>query len=435
MTEVRAHYLRAFEALRDPGPPWLLALRRAAMERFLARGFPSTREEEWRLTNLAPVATAPFPPAPRPPAPPPRESVERLLPRGPVSARLVFADGHFVPSLSTTEHLPDGAYAGSLMAAVRDRPSLVEPHLPRDAEDAFEALNGALFEDGAFVHLPRGCCLVEPIYVLHLSRTDGALAVPRNLVVAGESSHATVLEVHAGEGGGGRFLDAVTRIEAEANASVEHALLQEEAAATFAFERVATRQARDTNLVSHLFLFGGALARAAVRAELGGEGAAATLYGLYLADGTRHVDANTRIEHVAPRCNSREVYKGILDGKSTAVFRGRIHVHPPAQQTDAKQSNDNLLLSRDAVVDAQPQLEIYANDVKCTHGATIGKLEDDALFYLRARGLDEPDARAVLVEAFANDVTEKVRSEPIRRHVEALLLARLPGARGREWTA
>jgi len=415
-----------------PGPAWVGKARRDAFARFGDTGFPTTHEEAWRYTNVAPLAATPFRAAVPGPAPD-AAAVAALLPGGSTCARLVLLDGRFVPSLSNAALMPAGSFAGSLADALRRAPELVEPHLRGSLDrdlGAFGALNAAFFADGAFVHLPRGCCLPEPVAVLYLASDAGApvAAHPRSLVVAGESSHAAVLEVFAGRGAGAGLTNAVTEVVAGPNASLEHVRLQAEAPRAYHVSAVVSRQDRDSNYAARAFLFGAALSRNDHWAVLDGEGANTLLDGLYLAGGATHVDCHTGIEHRKPRGSSREVYKGILGGRASAVFHGRIHVHPGAQQTDAKQSNGNLLLSREAVVDTKPQLEIYANDVKCTHGATIGRLDADALFYLRARGVAAADARTMLIRAFAHEVTERVRALPARERILAMFEERLTAA-------
>ncbi|MGQ0614311.1 MAG: Fe-S cluster assembly protein SufD [Planctomycetaceae bacterium] len=426
-----AHYRRGFQEIEGTlaGPEWLGKLRRDALERFADTGFPTTADEDWRYTNVAPLVATPFRPG-MPGATPNAAAVATFLPSGASCARLVFCDGHFVPTLSQATLMPAGSFAGSLAGALRRSPALLEPHLAASADrsqGAFGALNAAFFADGAFLHLPRGCCLPEPIYILHLS-SNGATPVvthPRNLFLAGESSHASVVEVYAGSGAGAGLTNAVTEVVAGANASLEHVRIQAEGPRAFHVSSVHSRQERETNYAARAFLFGAALSRNDAWAILDGEGANAILDGLYLAGGSTHVDCHTGIEHRKPNGSSREVYKGILTGRASAVFHGRIHVHPGAQKTDAKQSNANLLLSREAVIDTKPQLEIYANDVKCTHGATIGRLDADALFYLQARGIDAAAARTMLVGAFAHEVTERVRVQPAREWLVRMFDARL----------
>ncbi len=426
-----AHYRRGFQEIEGTlaGPDWVRKLRRDALARFADTGFPTTADEDWRYTNVAPIASTPFRPG-MPGAAPDAATVAAFLPAGASCARLVFLDGHFVPSLSQATLMPAGSFAGSLADALRRSPDLVEPHLRASLDrnqGAFSALNAAFFADGAFLHLPRGCCLPEPIYVLHFS-SNGATPVathPRSLFLAGESSHASVAEIYAGRGAGACLTNAVTEVVAGANASFEHIRIQAEGPRAFHVSSVLSRQERDTNYAARAFLFGAALSRNDHWAILDGEGANAVLDGLYLAGGTTHVDCHTGIEHRKPNGASREVYKGILAGRAAAVFHGRIHVHPGAQKTDAKQSNANLLLSREAVIDTKPQLEIYANDVKCTHGATIGRLDADSLFYLRARGIQAGEARTMLIRAFAHEVTERVRVQPARERLLEMFDARL----------
>jgi len=424
----------ALEAFRAPDrePAFVRAFRAAGAERFRAAGFPATSDEEWRATNVQPIARGRFGAAPSvPPAPPASVLHPWLLGE---SVRLTFVDGCFVPSLSAPGHLPSEVRLLSLRAALAECPELVEPHLGRllpARGHGFLALQAALFRDGAFLHLPRGHCLTTPIHLLHLASGEAGLAShPRHLIVLGESAHATVIESYAPLTPGASFTNAATEISLAPNASVDHYRLQCEAESAFHHGALAVHQERDSNAVLTSLSFGGALVRNEAATRLDGPGAACTMHGLALASGRRHVDNHTRIVHARPQCESRELYKTILAGRATGVFHGRIHVLEDAQRTDAKQSNHALLLSGEASIDARPQLEIFADDVKCTHGATVGRLDEDALFYLRARGIPRESARAMLVGAFAADVTGQIRVAPTRERVERLVAERLPAAGG-----
>jgi Fe-S cluster assembly protein SufD len=320
----------------------------------------------------------------------------------------------------------------------------VQQHLARYAryrDRAFVALNTALMEDGAYVRIPRGVIVEEPIHLLFVgSAADGAPAVshPRILIVAEENSQATVIETFVGVGdgvgrptpglpdGGVYFTNAVTEIVAAENAVLDHYRVQRESETAFHIATQWVQQARSSNFASHAISLGGALVRTDITAVLDGPGIESTLNGLYVVGGQQHVDTHTAIDHAQPHCNSHELYKGILDGRATAVFNGKIFVRQDAQKTDAKQTNQNLLLSRDAVIDTKPQLEIFADDVRCTHGATVGQLDADALFYLRSRGIDAAEARALLTYAFASDILGRIKVAPLRTALEELLFTRLP---------
>jgi Fe-S cluster assembly protein SufD len=425
-------YRAAFErvaALRS-GP--LAALREEAFERFCSLGFPTTRDEEWRSTNVSALAATCFRLAGDDARPPAREAVEAAT-LSPDWPRLVFVDGRYAPALSCTRGLPRGVRAGSLGEDLDAGQGGALEHLARNADHRqrpFAALNTALFEDGAFLLLERGALTTRPVHVAFVwtDASEPVMAHPRLLVVAGEGAEAVVVESYIG-GEGVRLTNAVTEIVAGDGAVVQHYRCQLEGSSGYHVALTRLTQGRDANVTSHATNFGAALARNDVVAVLAGPGGHCKLDGLYLAGGNQHVDNNLRVEHASPHCDSREFYKGVLDGRSRAVFAGRIIVHKDAQKTDAKQTNMNLLLSDDAQADSRPQLEIRADDVKCTHGATIGRLDEGAMFYLRARGLRPEAARDMLVYAFAAESLERVRVEPLRRRLRELLLERLPQGR------
>jgi len=292
----------------------------------------------------------------------------------------------------------------------------------------FVALNTAFFADGAYLELPRGVVLERPVELVFLS--TGAGAVPsvahlRNLIVLGEASQATVVETYAGRSGI-YFTNVVTEVAAGPAAVLDHYKLQRESRDAFHMATFQLHGDRDGNLSSHSISLGGGLVRNDVNTVLDGSGIECILNGLYLADGRQLVDHHMRVEHAKPHCASHELFKGILDGKARSVFNGLIYVHPGAQKTDAKQSNRNLLLSADAIANSNPQLEIFADDVRCTHGSTVGQLDADAIFYLRSRGIGEDAARSLLTYAFASDIVQRIKVEPLRRHLEEFLFARLP---------
>ncbi len=457
----------AFQLELPPGEPEaVVALRRAAIERFGALGFPTLRHEEWRFTNLAPLARASF----RRPVPAERRSRPRPAVVAPwtfdAAARLVFVNGRLAPELcewgslgaagaSPAPLAPLAPIVASLAAALGGGPGAapaaaaagetegspqaspaarqaVERYLGRHTplgEQPFVALNTAFLREGALVVMPRGVVLRQPIHLLYLStppRGAGPVAMcyPRNLIVAEEGSQLTVVETYAGEGS--YFNCGVTELLAGPGAVVDHYKVQRESRDAFHLATLSVHGERNSTISSHSISLGGGLVRNDVNAVLDGEGIDCTLNGLYLADGRQLVDNHMRVEHAKPHCSSHELYKGILDGKARSVFNGRIYVHKGAQKTDAKQSNRNLLLSPDAVANSNPQLEIFADDVKCTHGSTVGQLDEDAVFYLRSRGIGDAAARSLLTYAFAADVVARIKVEPVRRDLEEYLFARLP---------
>lgn len=432
-----ADFARAQATLPGARVPWLVSARSNALERFAQNGFPGARDEEWKYTSVAAIEKSAFLAA----APQSGHDqaaaalVEQFSLTG--SALLVFVNGRYRPALSAPGRLPAGATLKSLAAALESSPEALEPYLADDAsQTVFGALNTAFMADGAYLHLARGTVVEQPIQLLFIATeagAAGAMISPRNLIVAEDGAQATVIEHYAGSGGAAYLTNAVTQIFAGANAAIEHYKLQQEALQSFHIAGIHARQGRDSRLSSHAVSLGALLARNDLTTAFAGSGCDATFDGLYLAGGRQHVDHHTRIDHAQPNGTSRETYRGVLDGHSRAVFNGQIVVRPGAQKTDARQANHNLLLSRDAEIDTKPQLEIYADDVKCTHGATVGQLDDNQLFYLRARGIEETMARSLLVHAFANDLVERIRVASLRTRLEQILLARLPqGERIRE---
>jgi len=419
--ENQTAYVAEF-ALRQSRLPGLPELRRAAMERFGILGFPTTHNEDWKYTNLAPFLREPYGAAPAPPADAVRERLAAIPFANLDYPRLVFVNGRYARELSTP---PAGVQAGSLRAALGPAGA----HLARYADyekNALAALNTALFEDGAFIEVSAGQVLEQPVHILHVS-AGGGVSYPRNLIVAGRDSQAVFIETYLGLGNEAGFTNAVTEVAAEDGAVIEHTKLQAESAGALHVGLLRVRHGTSSNFTSYNIALGAALARNEIVAELAGDGAEATLNGLYVTTGSQHVDNHTTLEHVRPHTTSREVYKGVLDGKSQGVFHGRIVVRPEAQKTDAIQRNKNLLLSADAVVNTKPQLEIYADDVKCTHGATVGQVDHDAVFYLRSRGIGLEEARSLLTYAFTNDVIEAMRAENVRSKLGVALFAALSG--------
>ncbi len=431
-------YFESFAALEKTwtkeGPAWVHNLRREALERFGELGFPTTHDEEWKYTNVAPITKIPFRPGgyelDGEIAGEFRKWVEGL--RGP---RLVFVNGQYCEELSFTASLPAGVKAGSLAGVWKDgagETAWVEQNLARRAgylEHAFVALNTAFLADGAFLWVPKGLVLEEPVYLLFVSTGTSPARVshPRSLVVTGQESQLALVEGYVGWSEEAYLTNAVTEIVTGENSVLEHYKIQQETDRAFHVATLHVEQARDSSFTDHSVSLGGALVRNEINVVLGGEGGECALNGLYLATGRQHVDNHTRIDHGKPHCGSREVYKGILDDKAVGVFNGGIIVRPDAQKTDAKQSNKNLLLSEDATINTKPQLEIWANDVKCTHGATIGQMDAEAVFYLCSRGIGRKDARDMLTYAFANDVLTRMKVEAVRSRMESALFARLSG--------
>ncbi len=345
-------------------------------------------------------------------------------------SRLVFVNGHFAPKLSSVKNLPAGAKAGSLAAALTGDAAFLEKHLGRYAQQAdngFSALNQAFFLDGGFVHVPAGKVVEEPIQFIYVStaKHSGATFHPRNLVIAEANSSVTVLESYVSFGGKGYLTNAVTELFAGDNARLEFVKVQDEADDAFHIAAFHGEFGRTSSVNVHSFALGAKLSRNNIRTRLAGEGLECILNGLYLTRGEQLADHHMIVEHAQPHCASHEYFNGILDDKSRGVFHGRILVREIAQKTDAKQTNKNLLLSDDAGADTKPQLEIYADDVKCTHGATIGQLNNESIFYLRSRGISTENARRMLIHAFAGEIIERIRYEAAREELDKIVWERL----------
>lgn len=416
---------------REPGlPPWLLPLRKAGMARFGELGLPTVQHEDWRFTNVAAIARLPFAPQFEPAAAIPDGALRDFAFAKLPGSRLVFVDGHYAPQLSVINPLPVGVKAGSLAAALTSDSPFLEKRLGRYAQPAdngFAALNQAFFLDGGFVHVPAGITVAEPIQFVYLATTQqsGATFHPRNLVIAEANSRVTILESYVSFAGSGYFTNAITELFASDNAHLEFVKFQDEAADAFHLAGFHGEFGRASRVNVHSFALGAKLSRNNIRTKLAGEGLECVLNGLYLTRGEQLADHHMVVEHAQPHCASHEYFNGILDEKSRGVFHGRILVQPIAQKTDAKQTNKNLLLSDDATVNTKPQLEIYADDVKCTHGATIGQLNEESIFYLRTRGLGPETARRMLIHAFAGEINERIQYEPVREELDKLVWDRL----------
>jgi len=362
---------------QQPAEPWLQALRESAFARFTELGFPTTRDEEWRFTNVAPIARANF--------------------------------------VGQAPGLPGYVPAASLPEAGRE-------HLGRYApQNAFVALNTAFLRDVAFAKVARGIVMEQPVEINHtVSGQAGGLphAHPRTLIVVAPGAQCTIVETYKGEGH--YFTNAVTEIVAGDGAVVDHYKVQMESAEAFHVATMQVALGRSANFTTHNISLGGQLARNDIGVTLA-EGSEATVNGLYLVNGTQHVDNHTVIDHAKPHGTSHELYKGILDGRSSAVFNGRIIVRKDAQKTDSKQTNKNLVLSDEAVIDTKPELQILADDVRCTHGATIGQLDAESLFYLQSRGIGKAQARGLLTQAFAQDIVDRIKIAGLRDRLEKVL--------------
>lgn len=421
-----AEFERAEAGLPGQSAAWLKRARRDALERFQALGFPTLREEDWKYTSVAALEKRSFTLAADAAGVTARQRAEFDLP-GLEAHLLVFVDGRLAPGLSCMGVLPAGVTVESLAAAVQGGADRLQDFLTRDTlGNGFAALNTALWTDGAYIHAGRGALVGKPVHLLFVSTAADRMAQLRNVIISEEGSELTVIEHYVGLAGAASFTNAVTRIEAGPNAGIEHIRLQQEDLKAFHVAGIHARQRRDSRFTSHSISLGAQLARIDINTLMDDTGCDATLNGLYMTGGRQHVDHHTRIDHAKPHGTSREFYRGVLDGASRAVFNGRVIVHADAQHTDAQQNNSNLLLSREAEVDTKPQLEIFADDVRCTHGATVGQLDTDMLFYLRSRGVGAAAARNLLTYAFANDVLNRIKLAPLRERLESMLIGRLP---------
>lgn len=408
-----------FERAALPGVP---ELRRKSIRRFAELGFPGPREEAWRFTDLAPLLETPFRPAGGTANP----AQFAALAKGPLKAcQVAFVDGRYAPQFSSID-LPPGVRVTTIATVLQEAPKRAAPYLgtlaPADRHP-FVALNTAFMADGAFVQVARDVKSDRPIHLLFLSSFHGDPYVthPRVLVVLEEGASAVVVESHLGASGGAYFTNAVTELHLAPGSALEHCKVQRESREAFHVATMEARIARNARLLHHSISFGARLARNDYGALLADEGAEVELNGLFEVGGRQLADHHTRIEHAAPHTTSLELYKGILDGRGRGVFDGSIVVRPKAQKTSAVQSSKNLLLSADAVVHTKPQLEIHANDVKCKHGATIGQLDGDKLFYMRSRGLGLEEARRLLVHAFASEIIDKIKIDAVRAQVGGCL--------------
>ncbi len=428
------HYLdlaERFQAERAVGAPaWLRALRQDGIAQLARQGFPTSADEDWKYTNVAPVREQTFAPVHTVHEASMTEAVARLSLPGP-GPRLVFVDGWFVRELSRLDGLPEGLTVRGLREALQEGlvpEDLVGQRARADAS-AFTALNAALLEEGAWVDVAPGTVCAEPVQLLFLSRGVGtlALASPRVVVRVAERGELTLVESYVGAQPGLSFTNTVTEATIGDGARFTHLKQQAEADEALHIGALHAALGRESHFASHVLSFGGTLARNEVHTFFGAEGGEATLNGLYVGQGAQHLDHWTNLDHAHPRCTSRELYKGVLDGQSRGTFHGKVMVRLDAQRTDARQACRNLLLSEKASAEARPQLEILADDVKCAHGATVGRLDAQALFYLRSRGIPRDEAERLLTLAFAQEVVAALPLAPLRAQAEAWLARKLPG--------
>jgi Fe-S cluster assembly protein SufD len=410
-------------------PEWVTSARKAGIDRFEAAGFPTTKDEDWHFTSPSPIAEREFTFEPSASGSVSAAEIKRFA-FSQSAHTVVFVNGRYAPAHSTRAELK-GVQILPLADAWTKAPDLAKKvGTVLSAQPTFTALNSAFMPDGVVIHVAKAVEVETPIHVIFVvdDTAKGRVLYPRNLIVAERGSRVTVVESYVATTDSAYFTNAVTEVVVGDGATVNHLKIQREATKAFHVGTTEATQGRDSHYVSFSFATGGALTRTNIYTRLDGPGCGATLNGLYMLDGEQHCDHQTKIEHVAPNCFSREVYKGVLDDKSHGVFNGRVYVHPEAQKTDGKQTNNTLLLSKEAQMDTKPQLEIFADDVKCTHGATVGKLDENALFYMKSRGVDAESAKNLLIYAFAADVLETIEQKDVRQALERIALERFVSA-------
>ena len=409
--------------------PWLEELRHGAMAHFDLVGFPNSRREEaWRFTNIDPIIRTTFKLGDLEGPDSGAMSAEKYSFGTEAVVELVFVNGQYVSRLSKHGKLPRGAKVTNLAQAFDSESDLLERHLGKYAaieKSPFVALNTGFVRDGALIHLQRGTTVEQAIHLIFIS-TGGhepTVSHPRVLVIAEDNVEATVVESYVGSGSGVYFTNAVTEFITGADCRIDHCKLHQENLSAYHIATMQVSLGRSSRFISHAATLGGRITRNDLNVKMNGEFADATLNGLVIINGEQHVDNHTLLQHEKANCPSHELYKHVLDGKSTAVFKGQIFVQKDAQKTDSKQSSKSLLLSDDAYMNSQPALEIYADDVKCTHGSTTGPVDEDMVFYLRSRGVGMEAARHLLTYAFAADITRRIRVAPVRRRLEEFMAA------------
>jgi Fe-S cluster assembly protein SufD len=402
--------------------------RKEALKKFNELSLPTLKDEEWRYTNISPLLKYNFNVVTEQ-RKVSNEVVKKLLFDEMDAHHLVFVNGQYSAENSKLYDLPKGVIIQSIQEAIKNQPGQIQKYFSKYAnhqDQVFTALNTAFMKDGAFIYVPDSNIIERPIHIIFITSVDGdkIITQPRNLFIAGKNSQVTIIEHYASEVDEIYFTNTTTEIVADENAIVDHIKLQEESGEAFHIGRMEIDQERNSNFTSHSISRGGKITRNDFNSRFNGEGGECMLNGLFITEDNQLFDTHTIIDHATPYCNSHEHYKGILNGKSSGVFNGKVIVREDAQKTNAFQENNNILLSDEAVVNTKPQLEIFADDVKCSHGATIGQLNDEAKFYLKARGIGNEMAKAMLIHAFAFDVVTSIKSELIKNYVEDFLSKR-----------
>ncbi len=410
---------------------WFSKQRQSAFDIFQESGFPNTRVEDWKYTDVKPIAKNTFSNITESNVASDNNEIDEILIKDLDCVNLVFINGAYSEKYSDIKNISSKIVIKSMADALINDESLLKKHLTKHINqelNSFTALNTAFIQDGAYINISANTNIDKPINITYISRDSNHPFVthPRNLIVMGENSNATIIENYVGSGKVNYFTNSVTETVLLQGAVLKHYKIQQEGSSAFHIASLNTSQSKDSRFESHLVSIGGALVRNNINASLNEEGAEIIMNGLYMTEDVQHVDNHTRVDHLKPHTQSHQNYRGVLNGKSRGVFNGKVVVHPQAQKIEAYQNNANLLLSDDAEIDTKPELEIYADDVKCTHGATVGQLDDDMLFYLRSRAVDEKTARSLLTYAFADEVISEINIKEIQNKLERLIIGRLP---------
>jgi Fe-S cluster assembly protein SufD len=427
-------YLSQYAAhQRTTDPSWLQAQQTLALETIRQTGFPTAKNEDWKYTDIRPLLKRDFSFVGKPPLAIDNSLLDAARISGLDCHELVFINGHYSADHSQPEKVMDGIIIKPLAQVIAEEADLIRQHLNQYSDtdkNAFSAMNTAFIQDGTVIVVADGMQPDRPVHIIYLSdqQQPANASNPRNLIVLGRNSSATVIETYSGAAESEYFTNTITEISLGQGALLEHYKLQQEGPGGFHIGNVQVQQQRDSHFTSHSISLGGKLVRNDIDVKLLAPGAEAVLNGLYITDKSQHVDNHTRIDHLSAHTTSTEVYRGVLSGRSRGVFNGKVVVHKDAQKTSADQSNANLLLSNDAEIDTKPELEIYADDVKCSHGATIGQLDENMLFYLRSRAIPEDLARSLLTFAFTEAVISRIKLAPVRRRLEQRIVGQLPDA-------
>ncbi|MGQ3890054.1 Fe-S cluster assembly protein SufD [Legionella sp. CNM-1927-20] len=423
MSEILEFYQEQAKASSLP-EPWLASIQRDALDDFSHYGFPSRKHEEWKYTSLDPFLQQRF----YSPLKLGSISQDRMLDLLPAGHQLVICDGQITSNLHMlAEQLPKDMLVLSLLEAVNKHADKVKPYLAQllKHEHGFHALNTAILQTGMFIYLPQGVCLTEPLILAHWQNNQEQAVYPRHLIIAESESEATIVETFNGQENLNYLTNVVTEIALAKNAKLVHYKVQNESKAAFHIGHLAVKQATQSQFESHSISVGGRLVRSDIAISLEGEQAQCLMNGLYMPCDNQHIDHHTTVHHQVPTCQSTQDYKGVLAGRARAVFNGKVIVAKYAQHSEARQQNKNLLLSAQAEVDTKPQLEIFANDVVCSHGATVGQLDEDALFYMASRGISREEANRYLIQAFVTENLNRIPHSEIREWIANLINAQL----------